>query len=565
MGRHTRAATAVGLTDQTSTRRLGSWGSVAFAFLVTVLGSINTLGLPEAFVWLSGLVWLPLTVWLLVKQDEAPTRAWPGHAAFVVDLVMVTAAVFLERGGAGTMWYLAIPLVLVTTYRRGLLGGAVLTGSIFVAAAATTPQGPSGADGERFIILAGVVSMLVLAAALVRGTLDRSAADVHNASSRSALITNYSTEAIVITDAEGVVVQVNPAARRLLFDDAPADAVVGTTCAEGLSFVTQSGAGLDCSGGCALAELCGGPTGSVELVQTLPGERRPMIGSAVMLPGQDGRTEYLHSFRDISKVKEADEAKTMFLATASHELKTPLTVIRGFTQLLQTRAEDPRDRTALDAIEARSRELSDIVDRLLLSSRIDAGRVELDLQPHDITALLRDRLADATHSLGRHITLVTREDIWATVSDTALVTVIDHLIDNAIKYSPDGGDVSVALSRSATKAIVRVTDQGIGMSPDQLDRCFEKFWQGEATDVRRFGGTGIGLYIVQSLVAAMRGTVRVESSRGAGTTFTIRLPLLPTPAPDGETPPTTIEGRSAPKAAVDEFIEQLGIGVGGRS
>ena len=105
----------------------------------------------------------------------------------------------------------------------------------------------------------------------------------------------------------------------------------------------------------------------------------------------------------------------------------------------------------------------------------------------------------------------------------AFVTVIDHLLDNAIKYSPGGEPVEVDVQVTGDEVRVRVTDAGIGMDAEQAARCFEKFWQAESTDVRRFGGTGIGLYIVHSLVEAMKGDIEVSSVPGAGTAFTVTL------------------------------------------
>ena len=558
-------------TGDLQARRVNGVTSVVFAFLITVLGSVDSLDLPVLYVWFAGTCWLPLTVWMLLREDVDPPE-WLGMARLVLDVAMMMATLILVPDSQATIGYLLIPVILVITYQRGVVIGVVVTLLGLVARLGPLAGNLDSENALRVMAATIVMFLLIIATGLVRRTLERSAARVSQVSNRSALIARYSTEGIVITDGSGTVLEANPAAQTLLFDGADAGAIVGETCRDSLTFVTGSSVELDCSTGCALAALCGsGESGgdrSVEVYRTTADGRVPLIASAVELPGEEGRHEYLHSFRDITRLKEADEAKTMFLATASHELKTPLTVIRGFTQLLQSRAVDEQDVVALDAIAARSLELSEIVDRLLLSSRIDAGRVELSLEPHDITSLLRSRLADANSSLGRDITLQTKEDVWALVSDTALDTVIDHLVDNAVKYSPDGGGVRVELTTSKTRSIVRVTDSGIGMSPEQVDRCFEKFWQGEVTDVRRFGGTGIGLYIVHSLVTGMRGRISVESTRGQGTTFTIRLPRVHPPSEsdlDVQVPigPSLAE-RSAPKGSVDEFIQQLGIGVGGR-
>jgi signal transduction histidine kinase len=240
-----------------------------------------------------------------------------------------------------------------------------------------------------------------------------------------------------------------------------------------------------------------------------------------------GRTvEVVHSLRDITRLKQAEEAKTLFLATASHELKTPLTVIRGFAEtLLAFEDVDPDRRTAaLQAIRLRSEELARIVDRLLLSSRIEAGRVDVSMTRIALAPLLAERIRALGATTGRGIFL----DLDPTVPDVsgdvpALAIVVDHLLDNALKYSPGGEPVTVRVQSDGNVVSIDVEDGGIGMDTEQAARCFEKFWQAESTDVRRFGGTGIGLYIVRSLVEAMGGTITVRSTPGSGSTFSLFL------------------------------------------
>jgi signal transduction histidine kinase len=137
--------------------------------------------------------------------------------------------------------------------------------------------------------------------------------------------------------------------------------------------------------------------------------------------------------------------------------------------------------------------------------------------------------------------------------EAALATVFEHLIDNAVKYSPDGGRITVDAA-AGERVEVTVSDEGIGMHPDQTAHCFEKFWQAESTDVRRFGGTGIGLYIVQSLIEAMGGRISVRSEPGVGTSFLVELipylehrPVEEKPAGIGE------------MTMIQEFMRQIGV------
>ena len=262
--------------------------------------------------------------------------------------------------------------------------------------------------------------------------------------------------------------------------------------------------------------------------------------------------------QDFTQRKEAEDAKTMFLATASHELKTPLTVIRGFAQLMG----DPRngssiDREASEAIERRAVQLNDIVDRIMMSSRIETGNAGVTVGSVDLLPIVSELTAALSASTGREVVLEASELPQVLADPDAVTTVIDHLLDNAVKYSPDGGTIRVKARADDRAVMLTVADEGIGMSPDQVARCFEKFWQAESTDVRRFGGTGIGLYIVHSLVEAMGGEAVVESEPGVGTAFTVILRRVDAAASDEGADPAR-PGAGDP-SLIREFMRQIGV------
>jgi PAS domain S-box-containing protein len=359
--------------------------------------------------------------------------------------------------------------------------------------------------------------------------------------------------AVVVTDEKGTLREANPAAERLVNAE---DDLVGRHCAEVLGLHAGARA-LDCSGGCPLLALEQDAAQGVEVWRTRPnGEKQPVLARAVTLSTTDG-TEVVHSLQDITRLKQAEEAKTLFLATASHELKTPLTVINGFAETLAHYGDLDADtqKVALSAILSRGKQLTRVVDRLLLSSRIDAGKVSLATGPVQVLPILRERSEGLAQATGRRITCELPETLEEVRGETdALITVLDHLLENALKYSPDGGAVEVGAHQDPDGAVLlHVTDHGIGMDQDQAAHCFEKFWQAESTDVRRFGGTGIGLYIVHSLVDAMGGRITVTSAPGSGTTFTLRL--LPA------------RGIPEPREAgqIREFMRQIGVPSGSGS
>ncbi|HEX2119732.1 MAG TPA: HAMP domain-containing sensor histidine kinase, partial [Acidimicrobiales bacterium] len=249
----------------------------------------------------------------------------------------------------------------------------------------------------------------------------------------------------------------------------------------------------------------------------------------------------------------------LVLATASHELKTPVTVIAGFAETILRFPDMPEERRAeaVEAIRRRALELSAIVDRLLLSSKIEGGRVSVDVRQVDVRALLVERANAIQDASGRHVILqVAQESLVALADPLALGTAVDHLLDNAVKYS-DGGPVVLAGRRAGGTVEISVSDIGIGMDEEQARHCFDKFWQAESTDVRRFGGTGIGLYIVSSMVEAMGGHIGVETAVGRGSTFTVTLPAIIAPATDDS--PDALDGVEGDQSGIKDFMRQLGV------
>jgi signal transduction histidine kinase len=379
-------------------------------------------------------------------------------------------------------------------------------------------------------------------------------------------------EAVMVTSPTGRIAQWNRAAERA-FACPHADAV-GSVCADVLALRLDVRE-LDCSTGCAVLTLQQAAPAvdgvveadDVEVWRMGPtGQRQPLLASALPVVDSDGTiVEVVHSFRDITRLKQGDEAKTLFLATASHELKTPLTVIRGFSQMLlapDSSMNDQERLIALRAIDARATQLSGIVDRLLLSSRIEAGHIDLAPEPFDVVPLVYDLVDGMRAATARDVDVEVADDLPDLLVDpAAFATIVDHLLDNAVKYSPDGGAISVAVDVvDDHDAEVLVTDHGLGMTHEQVAHCFDRFWQAELADVRRFGGAGIGLYIVRSLVEAMDGRVAITSAPGEGSTFRVVLPRADRVRPD-EPETVAAEPGLGERSIIREYMRQLGVGL----
>jgi signal transduction histidine kinase len=504
-------------------------------------------GRAQAFYLLVGLVAVPWAVVVLFATESA--RRTVAASGWVADLLTVFALQVLLPAHARVALVVSVAVVVAAGYlvRTVATRTIAATALVLTLCARLATGGPLTAT--ELTLYAAIVVAVTVVAERVAVERRHAAALAHRLEGRAAAILDKVADAVVLTDEAGLVRSLNPSARRLF----GAVAYPPPHCAEALRLHLGERA-LDCTNGCPLVGTAGDSQG-VRVWRPLPdGRRQPLLASAALVGDAGAGAEVVHSLRDITKLVEADEAKTLFLATASHELKTPLTVINGFASTLLRRPDvDAETRTvALTAIHRRGIELSKIVDRLLMSSRIEAGRLQLAIEPLDLAALVRDRVAAVPAATGRHVTVDVADVPPALGNADAVATVIDHLVDNALKYAPQGS-VAVRVTARGTAVEIVVSDTGVGMDADQAEHCFDKFWQADASDARRFGGTGIGLYIVKSLVDAMGGDIAVTSELGAGTAFTV---TLPTRARVVEVP----EQREGESSMIREFMRQIGVG-----
>ncbi|PSK99341.1 PAS domain S-box-containing protein [Murinocardiopsis flavida] len=242
--------------------------------------------------------------------------------------------------------------------------------------------------------------------------------------------------------------------------------------------------------------------------------------------------ESVVDFRDVTQAKALEEEKDLFLATTSHELRTPITVVKGFANTLTQKWGRLSEEARLDAvtiIEERSTSLSHLVESLLVGSRAGEDDLDLSAVPFDLGRRLHDAVT-AFGVLSDHHELVLDlpDPLPYALGDPPSVDVImGQLLENALKYSPGGGRIAVRAETGETTVTVTVEDDGVGIRPGEEERVFERFVQGEVGDRRRFGGLGLGLFIVRRLARAQNGDITARAKEPEGTAMRFTLPRLP--------------------------------------
>ncbi len=335
------------------------------------------------------------------------------------------------------------------------------------------------------------------------------------------------TDGVVVVDVDGRVRRINTAGIALLDLQAPAE---GDGDAEG------------------------GDSETSERVQVeLPPLHLSLRGQTVrnfehQITRRDGETTWLNvssaplfdrggsihgavaGFQDVSERRRLEQAKDEFLAVTAHELRTPVTALLGYTNLLVKRAElgdwGDRDLHALRMIETQAQRLTQLVNGLIDVSRVQTGSIELQRVRVELRALIEQSAAAARAQAVDHTIVVDASEhpVHVFGDPQRLDQIVTQLIGNALKYSPWGGTVRVGVWANDV-AHITVTDDGIGIPDQAIPQLFDRFYRATNVDSDRISGLGIGLYLAKELVAAHGGAISVRSKQGEGTTFEIQLPL----------------------------------------
>jgi PAS domain S-box-containing protein len=393
---------------------------------------------------------------------------------------------------AGYRAYLGVPLYASEGGPRGVL-------SLY----SQRPRGWREEEIEALVALAGTASAVLANAELYQHVaIERE---------RSVAILENVADGIVATDREGRIVLWNDAAARIT--GLPRTEALGLTPAQVLQRnITTTGPSL----GDRLVAI---RRGSEEVWLSLT--------EAVMRDPTGAEAGRIFAFRDVSADRAVEEMKSGFVSMVSQELRRPLTSIYGFAETLLQRGglfSDEERATFLGYIASETERLTAIVDRLLNVAQLDAGDLEVQLAPLDVREVVSEAVANAEQSKLRNghrfVLELPQAPLAAHADPEKLRQVLAHLLDNAVRYSPDGGTVTVAARERDGTVEVRVDDEGIGIPAVDRERIFKKFESGRDAS----SGIGLGLFLAKGLVSAMGGRIWIDSAEGRGTSFVFELP-----------------------------------------
>jgi len=249
-----------------------------------------------------------------------------------------------------------------------------------------------------------------------------------------------------------------------------------------------------------------------------------------VMDSQDKLLSLIAVFHDITELKKLEKVRAEFVANVSHELKTPLTAIKGFVETLKTTAKDDPSSVArfLNIIDKQTERLEDLVNDLLILSSMECKEVKMNFVAESLNNVVLPVLSlqkKIIEDKGHQVSIDIPADLPKVLVDhQRMEQVFLNLLDNAVKFTPAGGKISIQAKWDKPYVQVEVKDNGVGIPAEHLSRVFERFYRVDRARSREAGGTGLGLAIVRQIISAHQGKIEVESSPDLGSTFRIFLP-----------------------------------------
>ncbi len=474
---------------------------------------------------------------MLISEGQGRVVRWRGYDRLGVPLPPTVGLLPITRfPNLARMAQTGQPLIIPDTsvnpdwillegreWLRSYVGAPIRVGDTtvgFLNVNGTRPGQFSPADARRLKAFANHAAIAIENARLYQQLRDHAELLERRVQERTAQIQAHyarldailrsTADGIIVTDADGEIVQINPIAHTWLTQTLSLDDVARL---------------LE-----RVQDLARRAEERPEVVLELTGLDLELKAAPISQPGVEEAAAVI-AVHDVSYLKALDRMKSRLVSNVSHELRTPVTTIKLYAHLMQRNPE--KWRQYLDVLIQEADRQAQLVESVLQISRIDAGRMEIEPRP-----ICLNELTEATvtghQALARDggLTLEhrpARPGPVALVDPTRVMQVLNNLVGNAIRYTPEGGTVVVSTGRGEAKgrgwATVTVMDTGIGIPEDELPFIFDRFFRGREPRARQLAGTGLGLSIVKEIVELHGGEVTVESQVGVGSTFTVWLPL----------------------------------------
>lgn len=357
------------------------------------------------------------------------------------------------------------------------------------------------------------------------------------------LVLNTIDSGVIIVLPTGVIEYINPAAVSLLGGQM-AQNFLGAKLEDILKLENGQGVAIPAQNNLVFYAVNNGQNYTTReyFLVNLQGQKKPVAFKVIT--AHSPKNERIVTFYDITSELEAESEQTEFISTASHEMRTPVASIEGYLGLAlnpKTATIDERAKKYLEEAHKSSQHLGKLFRDLLDVTKLDDKRIKAHLLPIEVTSTVRSIAEGQIPKMSEkniHFTFgssssanmnggrVINQEVFAVIDVDFLREIINNLIENAIKYTNNGGGIWVNVRGDGDRVLINVTDTGIGISPEDSKHVFQKFYRADNSETRTIGGTGLGLYIVKERVEAMSGSTWVESTFGEGSTFYVAFPRL---------------------------------------
>lgn len=353
---------------------------------------------------------------------------------------------------------------------------------------------------------------------------------------------DFIAEGVLLVDERGMVKFANPAAARMTGYDVPQN-ITGLDYQLVIRLETAEQVPVEpTQSPLYTAIMTNQPLSTRDYILVSAQNEHRVAVALACIPTGGAHADRIITFRDITKELAEENEQAEFISTASHEMRTPVASIEGYLGLAlneQTATIDSRARQYLEAAHAASQHLGHLFKDLLDVTKLDDKRLKARLVPVDAVEAVKHIAGERAKDMqAKHLkySFGTAEPatdkkrieprVYMAVDLDFLHEILDNLVENAIKYTPEGGEIWVNARGDGDKVLINVTDTGIGVSADDAAHIFQKFYRVDNSQTRQIGGTGLGLYLVKQRVEALGGRVWVESSFGDGSTFFVSLPRI---------------------------------------